>query len=744
MLVERLKIKMRTEAGNALITVIGIMTVLGIIGVTLFASSMSHIRVTAAHQTGVAAQAASDSGIDRAIAWLHGVESDGSYVAPRKYQDILDGRLPTPQGAAIEVGEFYVTLDYRYRVMKDNGSTAIQENFTENDIPLSLVVDSLAIPKSYNGSMKSATERRTTAEINFIHPDASFDKAIFSGSDDTLTITNNMELVESDRPGFGKDAHVYSNGPIECRTQTKVNGTIYSQGAVTIHNNCKSLNTVWAGGNITLQDGAYLLGDAYATGSIFMNHNAPGVAGSAIANGDIHLGTTSPVSVSNQDFRNQNYRNYCWDSSNKGSPFDPDFEDASNFTHRYNNGLRPAHVCKDVVSFKGSVFGYNGNSRVNGSIFAAGNVNFAGHYGNNESVISTNNQAILGDVRIVGDFNNTNSSTGQGALTKGRIMVGGRINPAWSNDVLNSYINALTSTGHPRNCESTPGGQFNACSVPITMSTLTGLDLIPTNQNGVFPEDLFSNNKSEILAPKSETMPVIKTPDESGEEYDPWYAWAKRNFGDNCNAAREFIASGGDIGVDSLVLVDDNACSGQMQFNGSEPPLRDTNRTITVRSNMAVMYNQGFSFTNNVKFEVASEVDSSNLDLFFIVPADKTSWKYNTSELPPGSECSNDWRNYGNITASQLSFPGANEKQFGLMFYTPCSVNISNNWSSNTGGENGVFRGQIYGGQVILPQNSHFKMNPVSVPSEPIKPQPTDTVSAVVVGRYNSSVLEQI
>ena len=716
----------RNEKGNGLIVVIGIFGVVSLITVTLFSSMMAQIKFTGGNRLGVSAQATSDSGIDIAAAWLAGTDlTTGNREAPRKYQEILEGSLPTTQGEIIQVGDFDVELNYKYRVINESGQTNIVETFTDADVPIALVVDSYATPTIENSLSRTLTDRRTTAEISFIYPDSSFNKAIFSGSDSEVVITNGMKLLESGDPTRGVDAHVYANGPIVCNTQTDINGRIYSQGSITLENKCKTLETLWAGGNVSLDSGNRIDGDVFAVGGVIMK-NHPNVQGSIIANDSIQLGggkDTSNIDILAPTVDNVNNiktvrKNECFTISPK---------------------TVYAHVCRDVLSINGSVLAGNNLSSVGGSVFAGGDIDFnrranpyRGPSGDGVGNPVSDTLFIRGDATAIGNVNST-------PWINGNVRAGGQVlgTSNWNSYALNKKISGSSCA----TVLSAPVSGLQTCSAAPNNNEMKNFyeNIKAHNASGTLPKNLIEevSGKIRVASPPKETMPVINAPVVEPTEdgpHDPWVSWAKVNVTCNNNPnvaggiAHYLKNKGGEPGVNTVVMVEGCGNNG-VELNNAE---------INVNENMAVMSPNGFNLANDTKIKTSK----AGLDLLLIVPANLTSWNGEGNPPGNGNKPNGGWKNRvkGDIDINKLFFYNNKEEtKVSLMLYTPYRVHIKNQWNSEVKGvgNEGIFEGQIYAGTVVIPQNSILKMNPVAIPSEPQTPSPTDDITSVITGRFN-------
>lgn len=670
------------ESGIALITVVAFMVMAALVTAVLLTVTLANISTTANQRAGIAAQAASDAGIERVIAWLDGVSDvdDNGLRVKRTYGSILNGELP-PYSVEI-IGDFEVTLTYTYRVLNN---FTIQERSVlgPDDNPLALIVTSVARPAEGEWARPLMSSRATVAEISFMPKHPGFDKALFNGGSSELEITNNMNLIPSEEAAENgeADAHVYSNGSVHCKTQVPLGGTIYAQGNITMDNNCKTLSTLWAGGGVRLADGVRISGDVYAAGGGVNNNptlsvnwsNGAAVAGNVIGRYDVNLQQGHPANI-------------CGSAPN-------------------------ANVCKSVVSYEGSVLAQN-NPRVGGDVVARNNIMFTGSY-NSATSIYGNATAITGN--IVSASNNANN----GSLVGGYIRAGGttQIHPNQGNKGI-SCQNGPTVL--PSNC----GGY-----------TLQFPTLTPTGYaDNSFPDGLFQttlgpggvevpNFQAGISGPPREMMPRIAGPqvapptgDDDVQVYDPWVGWNVINA-TSCEQAERVLAPRGGQGgygtSDTVVIV--TGCDRQLKW--------DQNDHFRITGNLAIVSPHGFFIQNGGSLQMT--VADGDPDLFWIVPADIKDTGNNAiwpaGALPPGN-CNRDIDITGGLNLGS--------QKFGWLMYTPCEIYVQNQW-------NGTFRGQFYGGRVSIPQNSTIQMRPVPVPAEPSLPDPEADIDASITGRYN-------
>lgn len=264
----------RREEGIALVMVLGIMLVGAIILATLAAVTMYNANRTVQTRTEARAQASADAGIDLMLSMLAG----------KKYN-----QLNTVCTQNFTINSDLVQVATEYTVTRA-GSTITVACPLSTDITTALTVYSTS---TTNSILPKGEPVNSTVVATFMPtpPETLLDKAIFS--EGSTIITNNTQIQGSE-PSVN-DAHIYSNGGVDCRTQVNAGGSIYAaQGNVILNDNCKIGNTVWASGTITMKSQSLVDGDAYAASSaanwgITLDNSSAKITGNALTNGGIQL-----------------------------------------------------------------------------------------------------------------------------------------------------------------------------------------------------------------------------------------------------------------------------------------------------------------------------------------------------------------------------------------------------------------------------------------------------------------------
>lgn len=670
------------ESGIALVTVVVFMILGGLTTAVLLSVALANTANTAGQRLGVEAQAASDAGIERVVAWLDGrsvLEPATGVRTKRTYADIISGMLPPY--STFQIGSFDVEMEYTYRVL-DNFRLVSKDTLGPSDNPVALIVKSTATPIEGRFAETRIASRVTVAEIALERDPVGFDKAIFNGGSSTFLITNDMQIIASE-DSTTPDGHVYSNGSIDCRTQIGIEGTLHAQGGIILQNNCKVLSTVWANGNVSLQDGVTITADVYATGNVDFVNNEPAVNGHVIANGNVNIGMLNG---------NGQNRHKC---------------DAS--------GTIAASVCGSVLSYNGTISGRQGG-RIQGHAVARGGINFQSPY-NGITAVAGYAYSIDGDV----------------TLADGKV--GGDIRAGGITDMSTNgnHFSSKNSTG--TSCQN--GAQMFSTNCASANLNRRYPELAAAGDGADFPDGLFRlkadgsidwQNPAGVYGPPTDAdwgtngMPRINAPQAVTQDpsappateqtFDPWSTWTVIRPA-TCDEAKTILKNGSFVN-ETILWIDDCV----LDFNNGD--------VITLVGDLAIMSPRGFNMQNGNGVQINAAVSDPNM--FWIVPADTTLngnavWPEGT--LPPGTggSCSS-----GNITLDNPKV--GNPSSFRWMLYTPCKVEVRNQI-------NGVWRGQLYGGSVSVPNNSKFQMDMVPVPSEPRVPEPSDPINAKITGRYN-------
>jgi hypothetical protein len=261
---------LRSE-GAALVTVLAVIAVTAIVGVSITASVISANGFSTSTRADVQSRAAADAGIDAAFASIYG----GSFVC-----------------SATGTGDLGYDATVGYR---DEAGTAIAcSGSVALGTPTSAVITSTGYSQDDATQGTRGNQHTVQATVTITPAEGSggdLDKAVFSESG--FTLTNNNQLVESSDDA--NDANVYSNGTIVCKTQVDVEGVLYAQGDVSLENSCTTYSDMWAGGNVSFSSQAVVNGDAYIAGTGTMNLSTGHVAGSVITNGAVTMSNNGGV-----------------------------------------------------------------------------------------------------------------------------------------------------------------------------------------------------------------------------------------------------------------------------------------------------------------------------------------------------------------------------------------------------------------------------------------------------------------
>lgn len=348
----------RDDDGIAIVTVIGVAAIAMIVAITIASSAISASSTSASTRAGVQARAAADAAIDATWASI----AQGNFVCA----------APTAAGL-----DYAATVEY---FDEDGDPITCTGISTLSGVPARAVVTAGGVANDLGILGNDGQDERDIVALFDIVVNTgavNLDEAVFS--DASTSMNNDVRII--DALGLNT-ANIYSNGTVECKTQTGVQGNIYVQGDFTAPNRCTVNGTVWAGGVVTSADQLVAARDILAAGpgpvNGAMNLDKTSAGGSIIANTTIRLNTET-----NQQF--------C--------PL---------------AGMQ-AKACGNVVSIEGSVELSN-NARVGGSVLARNNV----------ALGSTNNNLTVGGNVVATTGNVTISNPGNtGDRVRGFVAAGG-------------------------------------------------------------------------------------------------------------------------------------------------------------------------------------------------------------------------------------------------------------------------------------------------------------------------------
>jgi len=339
----------------------------------------------------------------------------------------------------------------------------------------------------------------------------------------------------------------------------------------------------------------------------------------------------------------------------------------------------------------------NSNSQIVGAALTNGGIYNAGRISQGGGILGSafartgkivlDNQGEIGGSAYAGgniEFNN-GSKVGQDAYAKG-----GNITAQNSNN---------TAGGHARATGTIASNLIAATKTPNTTVVFPNTP----NPADVFPPSVGYPNA--IQAPPREQFPIIKMYDGTPPNYDDgsqgmWRAggWAIVTVNNQCT---------GNNAANAVNSIQASATGPTMIiFKGCASPVQFNNHQFTISQDIALVSDTGFQSQNLHK------IYSSNLSVrhkwFWIVPADApgVSWTSTSlGQLKPS--CTSP---AGNITVDKIKV-----WSIDFMFYTPCTFNWSN--GTDLGGGSEPFTGQIYSGQVNMPNATEIKMQSMPIPS---------------------------
>lgn len=350
--------KRSNDDGIAIVTVIGVAAIGMIVAIAIASSAIAASSTSTSTRAGVQSRAAADAAID--VVWAS--IAQGNFVCA------------APEAAGIE---YTASVEY---FDEDGDALTCTGVGVLNGTPARAVVTSSGTANDAGILGNDGQDERDIVALFDIVVNSgtvNLDEAVFS--DASTVMNNDVRIIDS----LGMNtANVYSNGTVECKTQSGVQGNVYVQGDFTAPNRCVVNGTVWAGGVVTSADQLVASGDILAAGpgpvSGGMNLDKTSAGGSIVANATIRLNTET-----NQQF--------C--------PL---------------AGIN-AKACGNVVSIEGSVELSN-NARVGGSVLARNTV----------ALGSTNNNLTVGGNVVSSTGNVTISNPGNsGERVRGYVAAGG-------------------------------------------------------------------------------------------------------------------------------------------------------------------------------------------------------------------------------------------------------------------------------------------------------------------------------
>lgn len=256
------------DRGSAMVMVIGVASVIAILGATLVSLTVFASATSASTRAGIQAQAAAEEAIDSTIAQLH-------QSAYRGQETTFPCTLPysTTSGS----GTADVTLKLRYRAVGSMDFLCPQPSVVELAETEIVATSTVAIP---TGNGESASTRVVKQRL-LVQPSGStqpvFAYGVYSG--DNLTTTNNF-MVD------GGGAH--TNGDYVCSDLGTIVGNLTAVGSVELTNGCK-VASVHSGGAFKCNSNGTVTGDLVAAGTGTSSFsNTCSVGGKLVTGGKIN------------------------------------------------------------------------------------------------------------------------------------------------------------------------------------------------------------------------------------------------------------------------------------------------------------------------------------------------------------------------------------------------------------------------------------------------------------------------
>lgn len=262
------------DRGAAMVTVLGIMLVGAVVTTTIVMMTMYNANLTAETREQLAARQSADGGIDLIA----------SQLAGKAYKDL---GLVCGDTFTINNDEVVVTTEY---TIAGSGTTTPCPGPT--DIITSLRVMSTATTAPLMGDGEPVVQT-VVATFMPTPPEMLLDKAVFT--EGHSTITNNSEFhasgAQDDDGNPIYDAHIYSNGGLDCKTQNVIEGSIVAaHGPISFPNNCTIYSSVWSSETVKFSSQARIYGDVYAASDATWGvevENNPYIEGAVFTNGGV-------------------------------------------------------------------------------------------------------------------------------------------------------------------------------------------------------------------------------------------------------------------------------------------------------------------------------------------------------------------------------------------------------------------------------------------------------------------------
>lgn len=503
--------------------------------------------------------------------------------------------------------------------------------------------------------------------------------------------------------GIAANAGVAGGSASNARTLTSVFNIVVNPASITL------AEVVFSEGDITITNDVNFLDPAgkanlYSNGSITCAANNPKVQGSIFAQGDFKApnncavsGTVwagGEVSLSSQvsvqgDVYSAGGSPGGSASINLGTAFvagsvvangDVVMNGNGNAQYCPLNGYN-AKVCGSIVSLDSTISIGNG-AKVGGGLYAKGTVDLGST--NSERIVGGNVVSKTGGV-VASNFGNSGYRVGGFVAVAGTSQLPiGRIG--------NAASSCATTSGFP---------VCNPANPAIPMSAIPAALNFPTN--------------TRVVAPPRESLPRINMYPDAGLAAK-WPGWTIEHVA--CADVKTRLTTGSS---GKLLLVVDGCTS----------PLEWDNGSITLKGDVAIMSPAGFNTRNDMA--VKSSVSGTKHNLLWIVPSDAklvsgtdlATWTAPVTSDPSYTKPTCPVGAYGDININKINI--TDTKTF---FYTPCDLIMSNQVSG--------FIGQMAAGSSVMPNNSTFVMEQMSVPGLTAGAGSVATVSVTQSARFDA------
>lgn len=256
----------RRDEGVALVSVIGLMAVLGVMIVAIAGATMFTVGQTTMTRASVQAKAAAEAGIDQVRAML----ADTTWTCPTGGTVSAAGDAP-----------FIVQIKVSTTSTADTRSTPGCPSTSTR----SIFLESTGYATAKGLGRTGGDARVMNALISKPVSSPRFNHAIYGKNG--VELSNSLGLVNSDRKG-----DVLTSGDLKCHAGAKIAGSLYVGGKLTFENGgCEVDGDVFVTGDFASSGGCVVRGNLYVKGSAKVaNDNCP-IMGDMWVDGNVTVST---------------------------------------------------------------------------------------------------------------------------------------------------------------------------------------------------------------------------------------------------------------------------------------------------------------------------------------------------------------------------------------------------------------------------------------------------------------------